>query len=229
MNKSSPSNGNKSSSSRRRIVKKASSKRILYTNSLSHNKIENKTEKSNQIEASSCSGINNTNNNANTFPVNCDNKINHCNRYDVSNGLFSGHHGKSSIDDESSHRMNASNTNNKSERKRNINMLNENCSGVSGDVIVSSGNTKRMKVDCDGQDNNKSKMYQVSIKQEQKKKKNERKKFLFSDLTLRLLSHSHCVCVYMSIYIRSRVGELRDEISYCIYSFGSILDDERVV
>lgn len=129
--------------------------------------------------------------------LNCDNKINHCNRYDVSDGLFSGHSAyrnrKLSIDDESSHPINASNTNNKIERKRNINMLNdisvnEDCSvgckevqqNVDDDdgdvVIVGGGNTKRMKVDCDGQDNNKSKMYQVSIRTTKKKeKKNERK------------------------------------------------------
>ncbi|CAG9802929.1 unnamed protein product [Chironomus riparius] len=112
--------------------------------------------------------------------LNCDNKINHCNRYDVSDGLFSGHsdyrNRKLSIDDESSHPINASNTNNKIERKRNINMLNDidvnedfsvGCKEVQqndddGDVVVvGGGNTKRMKVDCDGQDNNKSKMYQI--------------------------------------------------------------------
>lgn len=125
-----------------------------------------------------------------TSLLNCDNKINHCNRYDVSDGLFSGHsdyrNRKLSIDDESSHPINASNTNNKIERKRNINMLNdisvnEDCSvgckevqqndDDDGDVvIVSGGNTKRMKVDCDGQDNNKSKMYQVSIRTKKKEK-----------------------------------------------------------
>ena len=105
--------------------------------------------------------------------VNCDNKINHCNRY-VSDGLFSGQNGsKLSIDDESSHPINASNTNNKSERKRNINMLNDidndNYVNESNDKVMwngcsdGGGNMKRMKVDCDGQDNNKSKMYQVSI------------------------------------------------------------------
>lgn len=105
--------------------------------------------------------------------VNCDNKTNHCNRY-VSNGLFSGQNGSSkwSNDDESSHPINASNTNNKSERKRNINMLlNEEASDK--DEVKSSGvgcddddgdYAKRMKVDCDGQDNNKSKMYQVREK-----------------------------------------------------------------
>jgi hypothetical protein len=123
--------------------------------------------------------------------LNCDNKINHCNRYDVSDGLFSGHsdyrNRKLSIDDESSHPINASNTNNKIERKRNINMLNDihvnenfsvGCKEVQqndddGDVVVvgGGGNTKRMKVDCDGQDNNKSKMYQVSIPTKKEKRK----------------------------------------------------------
>lgn len=130
---------------------------------------------------------------------NLTNKINHGDRY-VSDGLFSGQNGsKLSIDDESSHPINASNTNNnKSERKRNINMLNDiesdeknendvnNCS-VGCDAIV--GNGKRMKVDCDGQDNNKSKMYQVSIKRKKKneyKKKEKKEKFL---TTLHLLLH----------------------------------------
>lgn len=100
--------------------------------------------------------------------VNCDNKTNHCNRY-VSNGLFSGQNGRSKLsnDDESSHPINASNTNNKSERKRNINML-LNEEENDKDIVNSSVGcdddgdyAKRMKVDCDGQDNNKSKMYQV--------------------------------------------------------------------
>jgi hypothetical protein len=99
--------------------------------------------------------------------VNCDNKTNHCNRY-VSNGLFSGQNGRSKLsnDDESSHPINASNTNNKSERKRNINMLlneEENDKDIvnSGVGCDDGDYAKRMKVDCDGQDNNKSKMYQV--------------------------------------------------------------------
>lgn len=101
--------------------------------------------------------------------VNCDNKTNHCNRY-VSYGLFSGLNGKSKLsnDDESSHPINASNTNNKSERKRNINMLlNEEDNDkdiVNCGVGEYSDYTKRMKVDCDGQDNNKNKMYQVRKK-----------------------------------------------------------------
>lgn len=99
--------------------------------------------------------------------VNCDNKTNHCNRY-LSVALLSGQNrGKLSIDDESSHPINGSSTNNKSERKRNINMLKdeerrekEEC-GVDGDVR---DDKKRMKLDgiTDGQDDNKSKMYQVS-------------------------------------------------------------------
>jgi hypothetical protein len=83
--------------------------------------------------------------------VNCDNKTNHCKR-SVSDGLVSGQHRrKLSIDDESSHPINGSNTNNKTVRKRNINAPDE-------------GAAKRMKVDGDGdgQDDNKSKMYQVS-------------------------------------------------------------------
>lgn len=107
--------------------------------------------------------------------VNCDNKTNHCNRY-VSNGLFSDQNSRSKLsnDDESSHPINASNTNNKSERKRNINMLLEKAERDDMNV-VNSGSVgcddyddedggdcmKRRKVDCDGQDNNKSKMYQV--------------------------------------------------------------------
>jgi hypothetical protein len=110
--------------------------------------------------------------------VNCDNKTNHCNRYGVSNGLFSDQNGRSKLsnDDESSHPINASNTNNKSERKRNINMLLEeekkddsggnDCSvGCNDDDDCDDGDCrKRMKVDSDGQDNNRSKMYQVREK-----------------------------------------------------------------
>lgn len=110
--------------------------------------------------------------------VNCDNKTNHCNRY-VSNGLFSDQNGsrrsKLSNDDENSHPINASNTNNKSERKRNINMLlaeeqeqevvrKDNMNAVNFSVGCDDDGgdyTKRIKVDSDGQDNNKSKMYQV--------------------------------------------------------------------
>lgn len=109
--------------------------------------------------------------------VNCDNKTNHCNRY-VSNGLFSDQNGsrrsKLSNDDENSHPINASNTNNKSERKRNINMLlaeeeererKDNMNAVNCSVGCDDDDggdyTKRIKVDSDGQDNNKSKMYQV--------------------------------------------------------------------
>lgn len=97
--------------------------------------------------------------------VNCDNKTNHCNRF-VSNGLFSGQNGRGKLsnDDESSHPINASNTNNKSERKRNIKMLLDEEAvreGVGGCDDDGGDYAKRMKVDCDGQDNNKSKMYQV--------------------------------------------------------------------
>lgn len=106
--------------------------------------------------------------------VNCDNKTNHCNLHS-SDALLSGQNrSKLSIDDESSHPINGSNTNNKSKRKRNINtMLNdgdkEKCSSVmvnSDDACDVNDSLKRMKVDgnVDGQDNNKSKMYQVSIK-----------------------------------------------------------------
>lgn len=104
--------------------------------------------------------------------VNCDNKTNHCNRY-VSNGLFSGQNGRSKLsnDDESSHPINASNTNNKSVRKRNINMLLNEEKNDKDEVVNSCSvgsddgdYAKRMKVDCDGQDNNKSEMYQVREK-----------------------------------------------------------------
>lgn len=108
--------------------------------------------------------------------VNCDNKTNHCNLHS-SDALLSGQNrSKLSIDDESSHPINGSNTNNKSERKRNINtMLNdgdkEECSSGmvnSDDACDVKDSLKRMKVDgnVDGQDNNKSKMYQVSINSE---------------------------------------------------------------
>lgn len=101
--------------------------------------------------------------------VNCDNKTNHCRRY-VSDALLSGQNrSKLSIDDESSHPINGSSTNNKSERKRNINMLNDEdkkrVDGLGGEGGDARDNMKRMKVDGngDGQDNNKSRMYQVSI------------------------------------------------------------------
>lgn len=92
------------------------------------------------------------------------------------NGLFSDQNSsrsKLSNDDESSHPINASNTNNKNERKRNINMLfseekeeQESGGGGGGRVDYYDGGdcdyAKRIKVDAaDGQDNNKSKMYQV--------------------------------------------------------------------
>lgn len=104
--------------------------------------------------------------NLNVSSVNCDNKTNHCRR-DSSDALLSGQNrGKLSIDDESSHPINGSNTNNKSERKRNINML---CDGYKkGEGVAGEGDArvdlKRIKVDgnVDGQDNNKTKMYQVS-------------------------------------------------------------------
>lgn len=100
--------------------------------------------------------------------VNCDNKTNHCNRYSL-DALLSGQNrsGKLSIDDESSRPINGSNTNNKSERKRNINMLTDRdkkkVDGYEGDCDV-----KRIKVDgnADGRDNNKSRMYQVSTNTE---------------------------------------------------------------
>lgn len=96
--------------------------------------------------------------------VNCDNKTNHCDRYS-SDALPSGQNrSKLSIDDESSRSISGSNTNNKSERKRNINMLHDGDEkwddGCEGDCDV-----KRIKVERnhDGRDNNKSKMYRVSI------------------------------------------------------------------
>lgn len=110
----------------------------------------------------------------------CDNRDqakSNCNSADEA--LFSGEHknGKLSIDDESSHPINGSSTNNKSERKRNINMLlddedkivvcsvgGSDCDDDCDEAGVGGGggvvDSKRMKVD--GQDNNKSKMYQVS-------------------------------------------------------------------
>jgi hypothetical protein len=101
---------------------------------------------------------------SNVALVNCDNKTNHCDRYS-SDALLSGQNrSKLSIDDESSRSVNGSNTNNKSERKRNINMLHDGdkkrADGCEGDCDV-----KRMKVEgnVDGRDNNKSKMYRVSI------------------------------------------------------------------
>jgi hypothetical protein len=116
--------------------------------------------------------------------VNCDNKTNHCNRYGVSNGLFSDQNGRSKLsnDDESSHPINASNTNNKSERKRNINMLLEEERDNRGGNVNNNRSVgcnddddddddgdcrKRMKVDSDGQDNNRSKMYQVRKKKKE--------------------------------------------------------------
>jgi hypothetical protein len=85
--------------------------------------------------------------------VNCDNKRNHGARC-VPDGLLSGQHRrKLSIDDESSHPINGSNTNNKIVRKRNINDREE---------ATAADDVKRMKVDGDGQDDNKSRMYQVS-------------------------------------------------------------------
>lgn len=92
-----------------------------------------------------------------------------------SNVMFTGQYKSSkllSIDDESSHPINGSNTNNKTERKRNINMmlLNDEDEGGCSDIDVGVGgaggcddNRKRIKFD-DGQheDNNKRKMYQVS-------------------------------------------------------------------
>lgn len=117
--------------------------------------------------------------------VNCDNKTNHCNRY-LSDALVSGRNrSKLSIDDESSHQINGSNTNNKSLRKRNINMLNdgekEKCDGSVGD------NTKRMKVD--GQDGSKSKMYQVS-----KWRANENfSDFLSPTFPIPFVNHFNCI------------------------------------
>ncbi|KAG5681317.1 hypothetical protein PVAND_010766 [Polypedilum vanderplanki] len=160
-------------------ISNISSRRHQINSSSACNKIESHVDSNNSSSENDIKIAQQQHPLSNTFLLNCDNKINQGNRYDVSNGLFSGHSGdgrKLSIDDESSHPINASNTNNKSERKRNINMLDDiqelNCSDVSGNgedcgvssnsnVIVSGGNTKRMKVDCDGQDNNKSKMYQI--------------------------------------------------------------------
>lgn len=109
---------------------------------------------------------------ANDSLVNCDNKTNHCNRY-LSDALLSGQNrSKLSIDDESSHPINGSNTNNKSERKRNINMLNDEDRFEGDGMGIRMGkegdSQKRMKVDgnADGQDNNKTKMYQVSMRME---------------------------------------------------------------
>jgi hypothetical protein len=102
-------------------------------------------------------------NNQSDSLVNCDNKANHARRYE-SVALLSGQNrSKLSIDGESSHPINGSSTNNKSERKRNIKMLDDGDKevnegvGCEGDVRDS---LKRLRVD--GRDNNKSKMYQVS-------------------------------------------------------------------
>lgn len=99
--------------------------------------------------------------------VNCDNKRNHCNRY-VPDALLSGQtRSKLSIDDESSQPINGSSTNNKTERKRNINMLRDGekirVDGTGSDDDVRD-TTKRIKVDgvVDGRGNNKTKMFQVS-------------------------------------------------------------------
>lgn len=100
--------------------------------------------------------------------VNCDSTANQSNRYS-SDASFSGQRrSKLSINDESSHPINDSNTNNKRERKRNIKMLCDEDKKVLGDVIAAEGdardNMKRIKVDAngDGHDNNKTKMFQVS-------------------------------------------------------------------
>ncbi|CRK89715.1 CLUMA_CG003482, isoform A [Clunio marinus] len=99
--------------------------------------------------------------------VNCDNKTSHCNRY-VAKALISGQNrSKLSIDDESSHPINGASTNNKSERKRNINMVNDGDkkseSGLMLDEKDARDNMKRMKVDVivDDRDENKRKMYQI--------------------------------------------------------------------
>ena len=131
------------------------------------NLLERKENQKNNCDEKKCDSL-----------VNCDNKTNHCNRY-VSNGLFSDQNSRSKLsnDDESSHPINASNTNNKRERKRNINMLLndkdvvEKCGVGRDDDDDASDCTKRMKVDCDGQDNNKSKMYQVRVREGTKEKK----------------------------------------------------------
>jgi hypothetical protein len=89
-----------------------------------------------------------------------------------SNVVLSGRYKRSklSIDDESSHPINGSNTNNKNERKRNINMLNDEDKKVEvcGDVEGGSdddGEVHMKRIKVDGQeDNNKSKMYQVSTR-----------------------------------------------------------------
>lgn len=106
---------------------------------------------------------------ANASLVNCGNKTNHCNRY-LSDALLSGQNrSKLSIDDESSHPINGSNTNNKSVRKRNINMLNDGEKKMCKQRMSESGgdvrdSMKRIKVDgnVDGQDDSRKKMYQVS-------------------------------------------------------------------
>ena len=128
--------------------------------------------------------------------VNCDNKTNHCNRY-LSDALLSGQNrSKLSIDDESSHPINGSNTNNKSVRKRNINMLSDEeqkkCDGrvgeSEGDVRVS---MKRIKVDgnADGQDDSKSKMYQVS-----RWRANENfSDFLSNTFPIPFVNHFNCI------------------------------------
>lgn len=95
---------------------------------------------------------------------NCDSKANQCNRYS-SDASISGQKGsKLSINDESSHPINGSNTNNK-KRKRNNKMPCDGDKKVSGeDEGEVRDNMKRIKVDVngDGHDNDKTRMFQVS-------------------------------------------------------------------
>jgi hypothetical protein len=95
-----------------------------------------------------------------------------------SNVMFSGRYKRSklSIDDESSHLINGSNTNNKIERKRNINMLlndedkkekEVDCCDIGVNISVGgcddNVHRKKIKIDDEQEDNNKRKMYQVSF------------------------------------------------------------------
>lgn len=94
--------------------------------------------------------------------VKCAHKTNPCNHY-VQDGLHSGQNeSKLSIDDESSHPINSASSNNKSERKRNINISDD--EDTMRVEVEDDYGTKRIKFDvnCDEQDHNKSQMYQVS-------------------------------------------------------------------
>lgn len=145
--------------------------------------------------------------------VNCDNKTNHCNLY-LSDALLSGQNrSKLSIDDESSHPINGSSTNNKSERKRNINMVKDEATREGEGVEVEGDSTKRMKLDgtADGQDDNKSKMYQVS-------RRREKLSFFFSTCRLQKSFEAER-CVRLEINFFDFSSHLCLRIYFCSSSF----------